>query len=76
MAVGGSDGPGDEGAEIKIRERLERLRAGRLAPPRRKGRVEGQPDGDPMAAGSEAMRRRRQNLTEIAEEQRRDAGEA
>ena len=68
--------PGDEGAEIKIRERLERLRAGRLAPPRRKGRVEGQPDGDPMAAGSEAMRRRRQNLTEIAEEQRRDAGEA
>jgi hypothetical protein len=67
--------PGDEGAEIKIRERLERLRDGRLVPPRRKGRIEGQPDGNPMAAGSEAMRRRRQNLTEIAAEQRHDAGD-
>jgi hypothetical protein len=26
-----------------------------------------------MATGSEGMRRRRQNLTELAEEQRRDA---
>ena len=67
--------PGDEGAEIKIRERLERLRDGRLVPPRRKGRIEGQPDGNPMAAGSEAMQRRRQNLAEIAAEQRRDAGD-
>jgi putative ATPase len=65
--------PGDLGAEVKIGERLDRLRDGRGQPRRRKKPVEGEPAGDPMATGSEGMRRRRQNLTELAEEQRRDA---
>jgi putative ATPase len=67
--------PGDEGAEIKIRERLERLREARLAPPRRKRAVDGQPGGDPMAADSQGMQRRRDSLRAIADEQRRDAGD-
>jgi hypothetical protein len=29
---------------------------------------------DPMAAGSEGMRRRQENLRDLADEQRRDAG--
>ncbi len=66
--------PGAEGAEIRIRERMERLRAARLDPPVRKRPVEGQPKGDPMNTASEGMRRRQQNLRELAEEQRRDAG--
>ena len=66
--------PGDEGAEIKIRERLDRLREARSEPPRRKRPVAGQPQADPMAVGSEGMRRRQENLRELADEQRRDAG--
>ena len=66
--------PGEEGAEIKIRERFERLREARRDPPRRKRPVAGQPQGEPMAAGSEGMRRRQENLRELADEQRRDAG--
>jgi putative ATPase len=65
--------PGEEGAEIKIRERFERLREARLDPPHRKRPDAGQPKGDPMAAGSEGMRRRQENLRELADEQRRDA---
>ena len=65
--------PGDEGAEIKIRERLDRQREARRDPPRRKRSVEGQPSMDPMAAGSEGMRRRQENLRDLADEQRRDA---
>jgi putative ATPase len=65
--------PGAEGAETKVRERLERLSEARRSPPRRKRPVAGQPNGDPMAAGSEGMKRRQQNLREIADEQRRDA---
>ena len=67
--------PGDQGAEIKIGERLERLAAARREPRRRKKPVEGQPRSDPMAAGSEGMRRRAQSLREIAEDQRGDAGD-
>ena len=65
--------PGELGAEVRIGERLDRLRDGRGQPPRRKKRVEGEPAVDPMAAGSEGMRRRRESLKELAEEQRRDA---
>ena len=67
--------PGDLGAELKIGERLERLRDARQAPRRRKALVEGQPKPDPMAAGSEGMRRRQQSLRDLADEQRRDAGD-
>jgi hypothetical protein len=67
--------PGELGAEVKIGERLERLKDRRGQPRRRKKPVEGEPAGDPMATGSEGMRRRRHNLTELAEEQRRDAGD-
>jgi len=68
--------PGDQGAEIKIGERLERLRAARREPRRRKKPPAGQPASDPMAAGSEGMRQRSQNLRELADEQRGDAGDA
>ncbi len=67
--------PGDQGAEIKIGERLGRLADARKEPRRRKPLIPGRPDADPMAAGSEGMRRRRQNLREIADDQRGDAGE-
>jgi putative ATPase len=67
--------PGELGAEVRIGERLDRLRDGRGQPPRRKKRVEGEPAVDPMAAGSEGMRRRRESLKELAEEQRRDASD-
>ena len=65
--------PGDEGAEIRIRERMDRLREARANPARPKRPVEGQPKVDPMAAGSEGMRRRQQSLGALAEVQRRDA---
>ena len=67
--------PGDLGAEIRIGERLERLREARRAAPRRKAHVEGQPGTDPMTAGSEGMRQRRESLRDLAEEQRGDAGD-
>jgi putative ATPase len=67
--------PGDLGAEARICERLDRLRDARGQPRRRKTPVEGQPKADPMAASSEGMRRRRQSLKDLADEQRRDAGE-
>jgi putative ATPase len=67
--------PGDQGAEARIGDRLDRLREARRDPPRRKKLVEGQPGGDPMAAGSEGMRRRRASLTKLSDEQRRDAAE-
>jgi putative ATPase len=67
--------PGDLGAETKIGERLERLRQAREQPGRRKKPVEGQPATNPMEAGSEGMRRRRQSLNDLAEEQRSDAGD-
>ena len=68
--------PGGLGAEQKIGERLDRLAKGRLDSPRRKPRVDGQPQADPMSAGSEGMRLRQQSLRELAEEQRRDAGDS
>jgi putative ATPase len=67
--------PGDLGAEARIGERLDRLRDARGRPRHRKTPVEGQPTADPMAASSEGMRRRRQSLKDLADEQRRDAGE-
>jgi putative ATPase len=67
--------PGDLGAEVKIGERMDRLANARTEPSRRKKSVPGQPATDPMAAGSEGMRRRRESLRELADEQRRDAGE-
>jgi putative ATPase len=67
--------PGDLGAEVKIGERMERLANARTEPSRRKKPVPGQPAADPMAAGSEGMRRRRESLRELADDQRRDAGE-
>ena len=65
--------PGDQGAEIKISERLARLAEARAEPRRRKTPITGQPASDPMAAGSEGMRRRRQSLREMADDQRDDA---
>jgi len=44
-------------------------RSGRRKPP-----VAGRPNVDPMAAGSEGMRLRRQSLRDLADEQRRDGG--
>jgi putative ATPase len=67
--------PGDQGAEIRIGERMERLAEARRVRRRRKSPAAGQPNADPMAAGSEGMRRRRQSLREIADEQRGDAGD-
>jgi putative ATPase len=67
--------PGDQGAEVKIGERLERLATARRTITRRKTPVEGQPHADPMATGSEGMRRRQQSLRDLADEERRDAGE-
>jgi putative ATPase len=67
--------PGDLGAETKIGERLDRLTNARRETPRRKPVVAGQPKADPMAAGSEGMRRRRESLRDLATEQRRDAEE-
>jgi putative ATPase len=65
--------PGDQGTEARIGDRLERLREARSGPPRRKGRVPGQPEGDPMSTSSEAMRRRRESLSDLADGQKRDA---
>jgi putative ATPase len=67
--------PGDQGMEARIAERLERLREARRQPQRRKRPVEGHADVDPMSAGSEGMRRRRQSLQELAENQRSDAAD-
>ena len=67
--------PGDQGAEVKIGERLERLATALRTITRRKTPVEGQPHADPMATGSEGMRRRQQSLRDLADEERRDAGE-
>ena len=67
--------PGSQGAEIKIGERMERLADNRHEPRRRKAPAPGQPRTDPMAAGSEGMRRRRESLRELADEQRNDAAE-
>jgi putative ATPase len=67
--------PGDQGAEQKIGDRLARLADARKEPRRRKAPIPGQPGSDPMAAGSEGMRRRRESLRELAEEQKGDAEE-
>ncbi len=67
--------PGDQGAEARIGERLGRLANARREAPRRKRLVESRPAADPMATGSEGMRRRQQNLRALADEQRRDAEE-
>ena len=67
--------PGGQGAEIRIGERMERLVGNRNEPRRRKTPAAGQPGADPMAAGSEGMRRRRESLRELADEQRDDAAE-
>ncbi|MGA3056842.1 MAG: replication-associated recombination protein A [Candidatus Limnocylindrales bacterium] len=67
--------PGDQGLETRIAERLQRLQDGRRQPPRRKRPVQGQTDVDPMSAGSEGMRRRRQSLRDLDGEQRRDAAD-
>jgi putative ATPase len=65
--------PGDQGAEARIGDRLGRLQEARRTPTRRKKAAEDQPGGDPMAAGSEGMQRRRQNLKKLSEEQKKDA---
>jgi putative ATPase len=65
--------PGDQGIEPRIGDRLERLREARGDPARRKRPIEGAPAGDPMATGSEAMRRRNSSLRELAAVQRDDA---
>jgi len=67
--------PGDQGAEGRIGDRLNRIREARLEAPQRKKQIPGQPAGDPMAAGSEGMRRRRTNLARLADEQRKDAAD-
>ena len=67
--------PGDLGAEARIGERLDRLADTRGTGSRRKAAVDGQPKADPMATGSEGMRHRRESLRDLAEEQRRDAGD-
>ncbi len=64
---------GDQGAEIKIGERLDRLAVARTQLATRKRPIAGQPKSDAMAAGSEGMRRRQKNLSALADEQRRDA---
>jgi hypothetical protein len=61
--------------EARIAERLERLGDGRRQPQRRKPPTQGQADADPMSAGSEGMRRRRQSMREMAGEQRDDAAD-
>jgi len=65
--------PGDQGAEIKIGERLARLVAARTQPQRRKRPVASQPKSDTMDSGSEGMRRRQKSLRDLADEQRQDA---
>jgi putative ATPase len=67
--------PGSQGMEARIAERLERLGDGRRQPQRRKPPTQGQADADPMSAGAEGMRRRRQSMREMAEEQRGDAAD-
>jgi len=67
--------PGDQGAEAKIGERLDRIDAARQNPPRRKPTIPGRPAADPMATGSEGMRRRQESLRDLADEERRDAEE-
>jgi putative ATPase len=67
--------PGDQGMEARIAERLGRLQEARRQPQRRKRPVEGHTNVDPMSAGSEGMRRRRQSLHELAENQRSDAAD-
>jgi putative ATPase len=65
--------PGDQGLEARIAERMERLREGRLARPRRKQRSNGEAAIDAMSTGSEGMRLRQANLRDMADEQRREA---
>jgi putative ATPase len=65
--------PGNQGAEIKIRERMDRLAEGRTHPPSRKPPQDGAPGGDVMSAGSEGMARRRDSLRRLASEERKDA---
>ncbi len=67
--------PGDQGAESRIGERLDRLREARHETPKRKRRDPGEPATDPMTASSESMRRRRDSLNELADGQRRDAAD-
>jgi putative ATPase len=67
--------PGDLGAEVKIGERMARIAESRQGRPQRKTPIPGAPKTDPMAAGSEGMRRRRESLKDLADEQRRDAGD-
>ena len=65
--------PGDQGLEARIADRLARLREGRTDRPRRKRRPDGEPGVDPMATGSEGMRRRQESLRALADEQRNEA---
>jgi putative ATPase len=67
--------PGDQGAEARIGERLERVREARRQPARRKKPVEGQPAVDPMATGSEGAKRRQASLKALAREQLEDAAD-
>ena len=64
--------PGDQGAEIKIGERLARLTEARTKPAKSKRRQDGQTGGDAMSSGSEGMRRRGESLRSLAEKQRRE----
>ena len=65
--------PGDQGAESRVGERLDRIREARTQPAHRKRKVQGEPAADPMGTSSESMRRRGQSLKELSAEQRRDA---
>jgi putative ATPase len=65
--------PGDQGAESRVGERLDRVREARTQKPRRKPARPGQPESDPMTTASESMRRRRDSLGELAAGERRDA---
>jgi putative ATPase len=65
--------PGEEGAEARIRQRLDDLLAARRGAQIRKPRQPGQPRSDPMAVLPEAMRHRQESLRDLAAEERRDA---
>ncbi len=68
--------PGIEGTEARIRERLDGLLEARRSPPARKRKQPGEPAGNPMTAAGGAMKVRRESMKQLAQSQRRDAGES
>ena len=65
--------PGDQGAESRVAERLDRVRDARTQPARRKKKSPDEPVADPMEASSESMRHRRESLKRVSDAQRIDA---